>query len=232
MGITYKPGENSTSGSGRAMGLFYGFDTACFKRKYRWMFTLRGVAGDPNPSSNMLPPSKASRPNLTFKEIEAQHLSETVYFPGKPDWKPISITLYDIANSNTNSVYDYIKKYYNAENGRFGYSNDLKIPQADLQMYSGCGTIIENWVFENVWPQQIEFGELDMAESGVVTVDLTLRYDRAYTQVYFDSFNSANDSNSSSAPDQLALPQNLTQPDLPTGDILNPFGLRARQFRR
>ena len=76
------------------MGLFSGFDTTCFKRKHRWLFEIEDVSGDPA-VSKVLPPSKASRPNLQFKELEAQHVSETIYFPGKPDWKPITVTLYD-----------------------------------------------------------------------------------------------------------------------------------------
>ena len=47
-------------------------------------------------------------------------------------------------------------------------------------MYDGCGEILETWTFENVWPNNIEWGELDMSDSSYVTIDLTLRYDRAY----------------------------------------------------
>ena len=58
----------------------------------------------------------------------------------------------------------------------------IKIPQASLILYDGCGNKIERWVFENVWPQSAEFGELDMQSSEVVTGDVTLRYDRAYVE--------------------------------------------------
>lgn len=153
------------------------------------MFSIQDVSGDPAIlSSNALPPSKASRPNLNFKELEAQHISETVYFPGKPDWKPLTITLYD-TKVNANPVFDWISKYYDPNKGYLGYSSSsfpnntslaMKISQAYLTLFSGCGTAIEKWVFENVWPQAIEFGELDMGQGDVVTIDLTLRYDRAY----------------------------------------------------
>lgn len=189
MGITYNAGVSNKSGSGRDMGLFRGYDSTCFKRKYRWMFSLKDVSGDPAIlTSNALPPSKASRPNLQFKELEAQHISETVYFPGKPDWKPITVTLYD-TKVNSNPVFDWIAKYYDPNRGYLGYSSSqfpnnsalaMKINEAYLTLFSGCGTVVEKWIFENVWPQAIEFGELDMSQSDVVTIDLTLRYDRAY----------------------------------------------------
>jgi hypothetical protein len=193
------------SGSGRNMGLF-NIGSACFKRKYRWMFFIEDVCGTSSDGSygvNVLPPSKGSRPNISFKEIEANHVSETVYFPGRPDWKPISLTLYDFTIQGTNRVFEWLKLYYNVNDrvaeispsvGSFlspvisAGSNSLmkatalKIPQASLILYDGCGNKIERWVFENVWPQSAEFGELDMQSSEVVTVDVTLRYDRAYVE--------------------------------------------------
>jgi hypothetical protein len=193
------------SGSGRNMGLF-DIGSACFKRKYRWMFFIEDVCGtssDGSYGTNVLPPSKGSRPNISFKEIEANHVSETVYFPGRPDWKPISLTLYDFTIKGTNRVFEWIKLYYNINNkdvtispsvGSFlspvisAGSNSLmkatalKIPQASLILFDGCGNKIERWIFENVWPQSVEFGELDMQSSEVVTVDVTLRYDRAYIE--------------------------------------------------
>lgn len=198
------------------MGLFYGFDTSCFKRKYRWMFEIGDISGDPGLRSRVLPPSKASRPNITFKEIEAQHVSETVYYPGKPDWKPISITLYDIKN-NYNPVFQFIKNYYNPKDGNLSYSNNLKIPIAFLSLFSGCGDTIESWTFENVWPQQIEFGELDMSESAIVTIDLTLRYDRAWIEENPGNFDSSPNNDTSNT-------NNFSAPSLPADFLsgLNP----------
>jgi hypothetical protein len=200
------------SGSGRNMGLF-NIGSACFKRKYRWMFFIKDVCGTVSDSSygtNVLPPSKGSRPSISFKEIEAQHVSETVYFPGRPDWKPISLTLYDFTIRNQNRVFEWLKLYYRvngtnvtiipsvfesniaAQTGiipasgsglrRNNQPDAIKIPEAELILYDGCGNAIERWVFENVWPQSVEFGELDMQSSEVVTVDVTLRYDRAYIE--------------------------------------------------
>ena len=64
-----------------------------FKRKFRWLLEIPDVCGD---KINTLPPSKSARPSVSFKEIEVQHLSETIYFPGKPDWKPLNLTVYDV----------------------------------------------------------------------------------------------------------------------------------------
>ena len=175
------------TGGGRNMSFDFGLEdpNACFKRKNRWLFTITGVSADSNASTgvNSLPPSKTSRPSISFKEIEAQHLSETIYFPGKPEWKPITLTLYDLKKS-VNPVFNWLKKIYDPENNsKYGPSCDgFKERSATLELFDGCGRSIETWVFETIWPQSIEFGELDMTTSDLTTCDLTLRYDRAYVR--------------------------------------------------
>ena len=82
----------------------------CFKRKYRWLFKITDVSYD---GVNALPPSKSARPSLSFKEMDAQHLNETLYFPSKPEWKPVNLVLYDVKNnSNVDPVWDWLTKIY------------------------------------------------------------------------------------------------------------------------
>jgi hypothetical protein len=165
----------------RNMGLDFGLESNfCVKRKFRWLFRIPEVSAE---GVNTLPPDKGARPSLSFKEVEVQHLNEVIYFPGKPDWKPINLTLYDIKKNN-NPVIDWLNNQYNPESGRwrigFGGGPEFKKPEATLEMYDGCGDILETWTFENIWPNNIEWGELDMSDTMYVTIDLTLRYDRAY----------------------------------------------------
>ena len=65
---------------GRDMGLgALGGGDICLMRKFRWIFTIDGVCDD---GTSALPPDKGARPSLNFKEIEVQHLNETIYFAG------------------------------------------------------------------------------------------------------------------------------------------------------
>lgn len=174
------------SGSGRNMGFDFGLEdpNVCFKRKNRWLFIIpdisaRGVAS--------LPPSKTARPSISFKEIEVQHLNETIYFPGKPEWKPITLTLYDLKRPGSGSehpIFRWLKTIYNPQiDAKYKFSCDgFKKDFATLEMYDGCGNVIERWIFETIWPQAVEFGDLDMSTSDLLTCDITLRYDRAYIE--------------------------------------------------
>jgi hypothetical protein len=98
---------------GRNMGLGKFSSDVCLMRKYRWLFFIDGVSDD---GTSALPPDKGARPSLSFKEIEVQHLNEVIYFPGKPDWKPVQLTLFDL-KENKNPVFDWIKKKYDTKKG-------------------------------------------------------------------------------------------------------------------
>jgi len=170
---------------GRKMGIgVLGGQDICFKRKFRWMFYITNVIGD---GANMLPPDKGARPSINFKEIEAQHLNETVYFPGKPDWKPITLTLFDL-KLKSNPVFTWLRSQYDVCEDYAIWNRPINDPEkgfkrnARIELYDGCGNIIEKWHVRNVWPNNIEWGDLDMEASSYVSVELTLRYDRAWIE--------------------------------------------------
>jgi hypothetical protein len=166
---------------GRNMGLDFGLEKTdtCMLRKFRWLLRIDGVSAA---GIDSLPPQKSSRPSLSFREMEVQHLTETVFYPSKPEWKPINLTLFDL-KKNKNPVVEWLKEIYDASgDGSWKPSGETFKRTATLEMYDGCGGTLETWVFENAWPQNVEFGELDMGSSEVMTIDLTLRYDRAYIE--------------------------------------------------
>ncbi len=177
-----------------SMGFDFGLEKAeaCIKRKFRWLFRVPNISAE---GIECLPPLKGARPNINFKEIQVEHLNETIFLPGKPDWKPINLVLYDL-KTNRHPIFTWLKQLYNPCDGTmtspvarldgmaatsFAASNAF-IKLAYLEVYDGCGEPIETWTFENVWPNNIDFGDLDMGSSEVLTCDLTLRYARAYME--------------------------------------------------
>jgi hypothetical protein len=155
----------------------------CFpKMKNRWLFQIDGVCG----VANTLPPIKSARPQLDFKEQQISHLVQDIYYPIKADWKPIQLTLYDIDNTG-NAVFEWIKMVYDPKPDSDTewspvYSNGGNNFKKDgvLCLYNGCGAVVEQWKYENCYPQAVNFGDLEMSEMKIVVMDVTLRYDRAY----------------------------------------------------
>lgn len=169
------------------MGMQFGLENGSYcKRQNRWMFTIPKTVGDTG-EVQCLPPSKSARPSISFKEIEVRHLTEDVYIPGKPEWKPITVTIFDLVK-NVNPILNWMIKFYDPETGEItpasefstGGSEEGFIRNCSLDMLDGCGNTIESWVFEDCWPQAIDFQTLDYSQDQIMTIDLTLRYARAY----------------------------------------------------
>jgi len=163
----------------RNMGLDFGLESqsTCVKRRFRWLFKIPDVSAS---GTNSLPPDKGARPSMSYKELQVEHLNETVFYPGKPDWKPINLVLFDL-KKNPHPVFKWLQRVYNPCDGSYKPSGNPQFKKtATLELYDGCGNLLEEWRFENVWPQNVEFGELDMGNAEYVTCDITLRYDRAF----------------------------------------------------
>jgi hypothetical protein len=151
---------------------------ATFKRKFRWLFSINGIIGD---SVNALLPNKGARPTLSFKSQSFEHLNETISFPVKPEWKPINIVLYD-TKCKMNPIWtNWIQPFYSPKIGNYNYSIDAGYKkEAILTMLDGCGNTIESWTFENAYPEEINFDDLDMSSNDILNISLSLKYDRAY----------------------------------------------------
>jgi hypothetical protein len=138
---------------------------------------------------------KASRPSFSFKETEVNHLNETIYFAGRPDWKPLKVTLFDTM-TKLNPVAEWISWVYGIyENKKRNYKTETyygsqefsRIPDparkfkrhVTVTSLDGQGNPLEQWFYYNAWPQEVEFGDFDMTSTDIMRVNLTLRYDRA-----------------------------------------------------
>src|SRR5262252_2558280 len=105
-------------GDGQPMGISWNTN-ACWRRKNRWLLRIDDICDD---GTDVLPPQKSARPSLTFKEVETQHLNETIFYPSKPDWKPVSLVLYDVASSGTNPVFSWVRIAYDPQPGTWNPS--------------------------------------------------------------------------------------------------------------
>jgi len=165
------------------------------KRPFRWTLDITGGQASDGLTSvvgnyiNMLPPLTASRPTLTFKEIEIEHVSETIYFPSKAQWQPLKVKVYDYAlQAKNNLVFDWVKRFYDSKNATYNYAAKTNVGNfkktATISILNGCGCLIEQWTLEGAWPRNIEWGELDYGNSGILTIDMELKYDRAYVNTF------------------------------------------------
>lgn len=175
------------------MGLHFGLqeEGTIFKRKFRWLFSIRGVSLIDEGSVKALPHRRSARPSLSWKEYEVQHLTESVFYPFKPVWEPVELILYDICRGgiNCHPVFKWISAaqvnsgMYDPKEGVWNPIVDSGLKRdGEIKLLDGCGKVIEHWKLDNCYPSNIKWGELDMDQSDVVTCDVTIRYDRAYLE--------------------------------------------------
>jgi len=182
------------------MGPAFGLDesTADLLRKFRWLFQLTGVVGSDSVENGLysLPPRRAARPNLQFKSDSFQHVTETIYMPMKPDWQTMRLVLFDLKRCGQQNKYNVVYDWLRAGppisgQGRPGMYDPRTAnwtPMVDagfkrtcqLLMLDSCGSVMETWVYENAYPESIDWGELEMDLSDLVTIEISLRFDRAY----------------------------------------------------
>ena len=154
-----------------------GFQNRLFKKKHRFTFSLQNICG-----SQSVPPNYvkvASRPSLEIEEIELNYLNAKAWIPGKASWQTMTVTYIDVATSDVAPLYNWLASVYN-------FTDPIKLQQgsirsdynavAILQMWDGCGSLIETWEMDDVWPTAIDFGDVDYASSDLCEIELTLRY--------------------------------------------------------
>lgn len=156
-----------------------GFKNTVFKRKFRFTFEITEVCDNPG---RFVPASfvkVAARPSLTIEETEINYLNAKTWIPGKASWETINITYIDVAAIDNRVLYDWLASTY-------GFHKPIELPMGAsrkdyaavgiLKMFDGCGTLLETWELNDLWPTSVNFGDLDYSSSDEATIELTLRY--------------------------------------------------------
>jgi len=156
-----------------------------FKRKFRWTFRIDEICGSQRVEEHFV--KLAARPNLTIEEQEINFLNAKTWIPGKAAWETITVTYYDVASNDNNALWNWLASVYDYTDPvqlNMGSSRANYGAIGNLVLFDGCGTRIEKWTLGDLWPQAINFGELDYSASEEATVELTLRY----SDVAYESF--------------------------------------------
>lgn len=163
------------------------------KRKFRFLatFTPPGGEASEEPSESFTNYVKvANRPQLDIDETEIHFLNAIQYIPGKGRWQPLTVTYIDVADQKMGPLYNWILNVYdfNKAAGEANSSDSGNLPQSEkigwsgtgkIEMLDGCGKILERWSLQDVWPQSVNFGDLDYSASDEATIDVTWRFSKA-----------------------------------------------------
>ena len=124
----------------------------------------------------------ANRPNITFEEIELNHINVKRYLKGKGTWETLEITLYDpIVPSGAQAVMEWVRLSHESVTGRDGYSDFYK-KDVTFNMLGPVGDKVEEWTLKGAYIQQANFGTIDWSVNEPADITLTLQYDYAILQ--------------------------------------------------
>lgn len=163
--------------------------TMVLKRRFRWVFYIR-QEGDGFQIE--IPPvfvKVAARPQVSFEELELNYRNERAWISGKPNWEPMSVTFLDAKDTSGSVdsgkiISDWVQAVY--QYGRPESSGQMSDPGryykcdgAHLKMFDGVGNELEDWHFFGLWPQSVNYGEVDYSNNDTADIEVTLRFDNA-----------------------------------------------------
>ena len=121
----------------------------------------------------------ANRPQITFDEVELQHLNVKRFIKGKGTWQTLQFTMYDpIVPSAAQAVMEWVRLSHESVTGRDGYSDFYK-KDVNIKVLGPVGDVVEQWTLKGAWIQTATFNDLDFSSSDPVEISVTLRFDYA-----------------------------------------------------
>jgi hypothetical protein len=128
----------------------------------------------------------ATRPTLTFNEVEYQRLNERFYMAGKPTWNAISMSFFDFIKqtetggspSASQILWDWANAVYNPITGAMGFKREYTT-SGTLAMLDPAGGVSQVWNLFYCWPQEVNWGDLTADDDTLSEVSLNIRYDYA-----------------------------------------------------
>ena len=124
----------------------------------------------------------SAKPQITFEEVELNHINTKHYVKGKGAWETLEVTLYDpIVPSGAQAVMEWVRLHKESVTGRDGYSDFYK-KDITFNVLGPVGDKVEEWTLKGAMIQSANFGDLDWSVSEPAEISLTLRYDYAILQ--------------------------------------------------
>jgi len=123
----------------------------------------------------------ATKPKISYEPVKVDSYNSVAYYAGKHEWDTVSITLKDDLTNNVSKLvgHQLQKQLNNFEQTAFAAGINYKFVTIIETLDGGNDTVIDTWTLEGCFLSNVEFSELDYAESSFQTIQLTIRYDNA-----------------------------------------------------
>jgi hypothetical protein len=136
------------------------------------VLTLQAITGD--------------RPKLSFEEIQLDRYNSRDWIAGKHSYEPVTFTFESDISGRVSSV---LQQQLEKQQALISPAHGRVLNSATsaqqykfsmiVSMLDGDITPLEQWAYESVWIQNIDWGDLDYAASETVKIPVTFRFGNA-----------------------------------------------------
>jgi hypothetical protein len=160
------------------------------KLQYRFRVSFNNI-GDGTLKSEMTQNViSASRPNLTHEEVVIDSYNSKMYLAGKHTWEPVTIVFRDDMNSNVikqlgaqlNKQVDHADQASSIAGSAYKFETTIETLDGANGAADAPATF-DKWSLMGCFISNIQYGDLNYADSNMVQVTLTLRYDHAAHEI-------------------------------------------------
>ena len=155
------------------------------KLQYRFRVSFTNLGGGTLKDQTTQNVISASRPNLTHEEVIVDSYNSKMYLAGKHTWEPVTIVLRDDMDSNVIKILgEQLNKQVDHTDqssaiAGSAYKFNVKIETLDGANGATKPSVFDTWDLQGAFISNIQYGDLNYADSNMVQVTLTVRYDHA-----------------------------------------------------
>ena len=119
-----------------------------------------------------------ARPHITITATEIPFLNTSTYVAGRFTWGLIPVKFRDpIGPSASRALMEWVRLCAESVTGRMGYAAGYK-KNVDIEMLDPTGVVVEKWILEGTWLQDVNFDTLGYSDDKLATISASLRMDR------------------------------------------------------
>ena len=155
------------------------------KLKNLWRVTFANLGGGADAQPLSLQAVTVTRPTFSFEEVQLDRYNSRAWVAGKHTFEPMTITFEDDVTGTASQVLQeqlQAQQWLIGAEGPWlgkGEEGSLYKFVTYLDMLDGKEQVIEKWTVEGCFIQNIDYTDLDYADSAAVQITTTIRYDHA-----------------------------------------------------
>ncbi len=112
--------------------------------------------------------------------LELRYQNALIKVAGSKTLDDFELVVKDFIVADTEKIInDWQKKVYNPETGEIGWAADYK-KNGTVYEYSPDGSVNRKWKLEGIWPNSVNYGDMDYNNADKKIITATLSCDKAY----------------------------------------------------